>query len=200
LLGRDLAQLSVGVAIAGEQTQTVAARKLRPLPEACRVGTLVETVSDEPAERLAVAVTRALGYEGVCEVEILRDQSSGRMYLIEINARPWLQFALAAAAGRDLLAFLFDEGRSAEAPAGPSRVWLDFASDLWVCFGREAGLVRHGGLGWAGYLRSLLRANVYARWSLGDPNPFFRETMRLARQALTWASRIARAPTGDGHL
>jgi carbamoyl-phosphate synthase large subunit len=46
-----------------------------------------EVVEDAALDRAAAGVVRALQWEGPLEIELLRERSSGRFYLIEINAR-----------------------------------------------------------------------------------------------------------------
>ncbi|HUF80583.1 MAG TPA: hypothetical protein VMN03_05550 [Burkholderiales bacterium] len=186
LLGRKLRQYSVGLARTRGRMMTFVTRKLRPLPQACSTGTLVETVEQPEVEALARRAAELLDYEGIAEIEVLHDETSGENFLIEINARPWQQFALAAATGHDLLRFVLSEGPAAPGPASPGRagLWLDFKADLYACFGREGGLVRAGQLAFADYLRTLFRANVFARWSTADPGPFCRDA--LAFVAARW--------------
>ena len=181
LLRLNLAQISVGIAIVRDKALSVVARKLRPCPQACRVGTLVETVDDPAAEKVAVTVMRKLGYEGIAEVEILKDLDTGSMYVIEINARPWLQFALGEASGRDLLGFIVAGGRLGVPAKQKPRRWLDFSGDVWTCFNKMDGMVRLGKLSFVQYLLSLIHADVYARWSPNDPWPFLRDGLTLAR-------------------
>jgi D-aspartate ligase len=172
LLGRPMLQYSVGVARIGDASLAVVARKERPLPRACRVGTLVEAVREPRVEALALRVAALLDYRGIAEVEVLEDANSGELFLIEVNARPWIQFGLGLAAGRDLLGFLVSGGRGPE--AGPPRRarWISFPDDLYVCWSRDDGVVRRGELSFGAYLRSVLGASVYGRWSLRDPGPF----------------------------
>ena len=171
LLRRPLEQYSVGISRRDGRTLAVVARKVRPLPQACRVGTLVETVADAPeVEALARAAADCLRYEGIAEVEILRTGDDGALYLIEVNARPWVQFGIGAAAGRDLLRFQID-GR--EPLRGARRVrWISFPDDLWLCMNRDHGLVRRGQLSWTAWAASVLGARAHARWSIRDPGPF----------------------------
>lgn len=180
LLSRELTQYSVGLARTAGRMMTIVARKLRPPPEACSTGTLVETTEQPEIERLARRAADLLDYEGIAEIEVLHDEASGESFLIEINARPWLQFALGTATGRDLLRFVMSYGTAAEDPAysGRPALWLDFRADLRVCFSRN-GLVRTGRLAFADYLRSLARANVFARWTLADMGPFWRDALSL---------------------
>lgn len=185
LLDRPLTQFSVGFARHRGQMLSVVARKLRPLPTACAPGSLVETTSDTGVESLARHVAELLDYEGIGEVEILQDSASGENFLIEMNPRPWLQFALGAATGRDLLRLaVADEPIAAavRAAAGHAR-WLDFRADLRACFGAPDGLVRRGSVGPWAYLRSLLTASEFARWSRNDQRPFWRDLLDLLRLA-----------------
>jgi predicted ATP-grasp superfamily ATP-dependent carboligase len=192
LLGRRLQQFSVGAAVSAPTMMTVVTRKLRPPPDACAIGSLVEATEQPDVERLAQRALLALDYHGIAEVEILRDEDSGEVFLIEVNARPWLQFAIASARGRDLLAFVLERRASARGPPSTyikeRAVWLDFRYDLRVCFG-TGGLVRTGRLGLWAYLRSIARANVFARWSLSDPLPAWRDFCALLRSALSRAVR-----------
>jgi predicted ATP-grasp superfamily ATP-dependent carboligase len=113
LLGRRMQQFSVGAAVSAPTMVTVVTRKLRPPPDACAVGSLVEAMEQPDVERLAQRALLALDYHGIAEVEILRDEDSGEVFLIEVNPRPWLQFAIAAARGTDLLAFVLERRTSA---------------------------------------------------------------------------------------
>jgi len=74
LLGRHLQQFSVGAAVSETGMMTVVARKLRPPPDACAVGSLVEATEQPDVERLARRALSALDYHGIAEVEILRDE------------------------------------------------------------------------------------------------------------------------------
>jgi predicted ATP-grasp superfamily ATP-dependent carboligase len=190
LLGRRLQQFSVGAAVSAPTMMTVVTRNLRPPPAACGVGSLVEVTQQPDVERLAQRALLALDYHGIAEVEILRDEDSGEVFLIEVNARPWRQFAIAAAHGTDLLAFVLERRASARSSPTTYRhhraVWLDFRYDLRVCFGTN-GLVRTRRLGLWAYLRSIARANVFARWSLSDPLPAWRDFCSLLRRALSRA-------------
>jgi predicted ATP-grasp superfamily ATP-dependent carboligase len=193
LLGRRLQQFSVGAAVSAPGMMTVVTRKLRPPPDACAAASLVEATEQPDVERLARRALLALDYHGIAEVEILRDEDSGEVFLIEVNARPWQQFAIAATRGRDLLAFALE--RRATVRGSPvadidrRAVWLDFRDDFRVCFGAR-GLVRAGRLGVWAYLRSIARANVFARWALSDPLPAWKGFCALVQAALSRALRL----------
>jgi predicted ATP-grasp superfamily ATP-dependent carboligase len=140
---------------------TFVAIKRRPSPEVCGVGSYVELSPDAAVETLARRALDALDFRGIAEVEILRDEDSGRDYLIEINARPWVQYALGPASGHDLLSFMFFPDRHDPRRAATSgRRWLDLSADAYYCFSRTVGLVRDGRIPFRTYLSSVLRANT----------------------------------------
>ena len=174
LLGRSLVQYSVPFARRGGQMLLFTARKVRPSAELCQTGTFVEMCVDATIEELGRTAVERLDYFGIGEVEILRDTQTGENYLIEINARPWLQYALAPASNHDFLGLVL--GLPAKATGSSVRsgkTWLSLHQDLFVAFSRSIGMVRHGRLGVRAYLRSLARSNVFALFDWRDPAPFF---------------------------
>jgi len=174
LLGHRLTQYSVGLARDGSRMTSFVARKARPLPEDCAVGTFVELAPNAEVEAMARNVAENLDYFGIAEIEILYCHERCQGYLIEINARPWIQLALATASGHDFLEFLlapqrYDSGRERK----QGMRWLDMGGDFFNCFSRSVGLVRNGRIGLMVYLKSLVQANVYSKFSLRDPGPFW---------------------------
>ena len=162
LLSQRLTQFSVPFArdASGSMRSFVAA-KVRPPPHWCRVGTYVELSPDVRAEALARDVVSKLACFGIGEVEILFSHDSGEYFVVEVNARPWLQYPLAMASGHDFLAFLLGLSNVGAVPRKHGLRWLEFRSDLYTCFSRSEGLYWHGGLTTAGYVRSLWNANVF---------------------------------------
>lgn len=180
LLNRPVIQYSVGVACTGRDLTSFVAIKRRPLPEQSAVGTYVELAPNRGVEDLARTVVERLNYFGIAEVEILHDVERGASFVIEINARPWIQYALAYRSGHDFLRFLLDNpsyDRRAEIKTG--KCWIDFNGDLFNCFSRSIGLVRHGRIGLAEYLISLAKVNVPARFNLRDVRPFWYSVRQL---------------------
>lgn len=173
LLGRSLEQYSVPFARSGDRTLLFTARKVRPSAELCQTGTCVQMCIDERAEQLARAAIERLDYFGIGEVELLRDTQTGRDYLIEINARPWLQYALAPASKHDFLGLMLGLPAVASTAVRAGNTWISLKDDLFVAFSRSIGMVRNGRLGLIAYLLSLLRCNVFALFDWRDLRPFF---------------------------
>ncbi len=175
LLGRPLEQYSIPFARRAGITLLFSARKVRPPAEMCQTGTCVEMCVDERVVQLARTAVERLDYFGIGEVELLRDTATGKDYLIEINARPWLQYALAPASNHNFLGLVLGlPATGAMSAVQTGRTWVDLYQDLFVAFSRSIGVVRHGHLGLVAYLLSLTRCNVFALFDWRDPRPFLR--------------------------
>lgn len=173
LLRPGLRQYSVGAARnADGEVVTLLAEKLRPDAAQCAGGTFVGLAQHAGIEDLAAQALRRLDFFGVAEVEILCDPSTGEAWLVEINARPWLQFGLPYACGVDLLAHLTGVPPRTRPRSRRDHAWLYFHSDLYACFSRSSGMVRNGNLGLYDYVVSLVKADVHPVWDLADPMPF----------------------------
>jgi predicted ATP-grasp superfamily ATP-dependent carboligase len=182
LLGQRLIQYSVPFARRGSEILSFVAQKVRPPADWCSTGTCVELSPNAEVEALARRSVEALDYFGIGEVEILHSLDSDRSYLVEINARPWVQYSLATASGHNFLGFLLWPDR-VDTPPTVKRglTWLNFSDDSYVCFSRSQGIVRRGRLSVFDYLRSVLRANVYALFSWRDPKPWFLHSLEWLR-------------------
>jgi len=174
LLGRDLEQFSVGFVRRNESIASIVLLKRRPTAGACECGTFVERVIAPEVQALGEMVAIELDYFGIGEVEILRDSSTGECFVIEVNARPWLQFGLVTAAGYDWLTFLLNPDHyRPPALEKLSGAWLSFTDDLYVCFSRSVGDVRYGRIKLWTYLWSVSRVRAFSPGSFDDRRPFF---------------------------
>jgi predicted ATP-grasp superfamily ATP-dependent carboligase len=184
LLDRQVVQYSVPFARRGAEITCFVARKVRPPASWARTGTYVELQPNAEVEGLAVRALEALDYFGIGEVEILQSEQDGRSYLIEINARPWVQYTIASASGHGLLSFLLG-ARPAEVRRKKQGIrWLNLGADLYVCFSRSEGLYLRGELGLAQYVRSVLKANAFAFFDWRDPWPAMTELGALIGQVV----------------
>lgn len=174
LLSERLTQYSVPFARRSDAaTLSFVARKLRPEPRECSQGSFVTSTSDAEVEQLGRLAAERAEYYGIGEVEILHAHDSGRNYIIEINARPWLQYALAPATGNDFLGLMLRTA-SADAPKAHQgrKTWINLRNDRAVAFCESTGSVRQRRLTLGAYLRSLASSNVYAVLDVRDPMPF----------------------------
>lgn len=183
LLGAGIAQYSVPFAAREGSIVSFVARKVRPPASWARTGTYVELCPNPAVEALARRAIAALECRGIGEVEILHSEADGRSWLIEINQRPWVQYALATRSRHDFLAFMLKADRRAREPVKNGVRWLSLRGDLYVCLSRGEGLVRRGELGLSAWICSLLTANCHAHFAWRDPGPAINEVMAFAREA-----------------
>jgi predicted ATP-grasp superfamily ATP-dependent carboligase len=193
LLGRRLVQYSVPYAVmsgvapgacAPEHILAFVASKRRPLPDRCSVGCYVELSPQAEVLALARRAILALDLRGIGEVEILHDADTGENFLIEINARPWLQYALAPASGHDFLAACLGLASRPSLPRARQQglAWIDLKPDLYNAFSRRNGAVRRGEIRLLDYLRSLLRPAIHAKFDWRDPVPVMHAWWQRGRQ------------------
>src|SRR5690606_10265865 len=124
LVTQTLIQLSVGAARNRRgEVRTFLAGTVRPPSYRCAGGTLVPPVEVEGIENLAREVLDRLDYFGVAEVEILHDSSTARSAVVEVDARPWLQFGLPFACGLDLIRHALDESARHQRRRG-THAWI----------------------------------------------------------------------------
>lgn len=188
LLRPNIRQYSVGLAreFSG-RIRSMVGEKLRSYPEQCAGGTYVILSAQDDVLSLATRAIKTLDYFGIAEVEILRDDRTGECFLIEINARPWVQLGLAQKAGLDFLGFVLGRADTHAGVAVKPRPlrWLNFEADVYGCLSRDNGAVWRGRLTLGEYLRSVFAANVFAIWDATDPQPFFRSTWQMLWRRVT---------------
>lgn len=186
LLRPNVEQYSVGVACNDKGANRVfVAKKLRPAAESCAGGTYVVASPDEQVASLVVDAVQALDLYGIAEIEVLKDVDTGELYLLEVNARPWVQYALAVHSGFDFLRFLirsnsYDFGSETQY----GKRWLSFADDLYTVFSRSEGMLASRKIGFWEYLRTLMSANVFSLWNWRDPMPYLVSMRRLLQNSI----------------
>jgi predicted ATP-grasp superfamily ATP-dependent carboligase len=135
LLGLTPSQVSVGFCRrANGDCITFVAEKIRPFANFCGTGTFVKsTECFEYVRSIALSVAEKMNFVGIGEMEFLVDHRSEQAYLIEINARPWMQFSLSKHAGVDIIAFaLNDELTCSENQQSfiGENAWCNFGRDF----------------------------------------------------------------------
>jgi D-aspartate ligase len=156
----------------GEPVASAVARRLRQYPPDFGHGSsFVETLGEQPAiEAAARRLLAAIGYTGLVEIEFKRDSRSGRLQLLDVNARAWAWHTLGRRAGVDFayLAWQLARGEAVlEARGLPGARWVRATTDLPAAL----TYIRRGGLSVGGYLRSLRPPLECAVFALDDPVP-----------------------------
>jgi predicted ATP-grasp superfamily ATP-dependent carboligase len=197
--GDDLQQLSIGACLDrnGEVVASFTARKRRQGTKGTGVGLYVETVEDAEAQTTALNLLRALKCVGLAEVELKRHAQTGQLYVIEINARVWLQVSLAAAAcGINFPALYYTLAADQPLPAIDAHkshrraAWQDLCHDCHATF-RRGGYRAAGSVSVLGWLRQSLRASEGPFLDFRDPLPAVAWMCHLAGKAFFWHHRGA---------
>ena len=148
--------------------------KVLEFPSPGGTATLVVTSSvDAPfygeALSLASSVVKALGYNGVFEVEVILHDS--QLWFIEINPRFWLQHEIFSAMGVNVARMYFDlcMGNEVRVDVPRSREGL-----AWIHEGVLASLPPNGKEIFLVIYNILFKKKVFAHWRAGDIRPLVR--------------------------
>ena len=104
---------------AGRLRACFARRRLRMFPPGLGNSTLSETIRLADAADAVAALERlfaGIGFTGLFDAEFKRDERDGVAKILEVNARPWWQLGLAAAAGLDLVVLSYRDAAGGEPP------------------------------------------------------------------------------------
>lgn len=82
--------------------------KLREHPLQFGTATFAESIMEPMLLNLSEKLIKHFSYNGVCEIEFLKDPSDNQYKLIEINARTWLWVGLAKACGVDYGLYIYN--------------------------------------------------------------------------------------------
>lgn len=180
LLRPGIRCFSVGLARRPDgRIMSLTAERVRPLPEQCAAGTFVRLTPQPLVQELAESVAEKLDLDGIAEVEIVSNQDATELSVIEVNARPWLQFPLADRSGHALLAFLLGRPAAAPRPRQTDGIrWIDTTADRYICFSRHRGLVWDGKVRALDWFRAAFAAETHPVWSWRDPGPLLHSLMK----------------------
>jgi predicted ATP-grasp superfamily ATP-dependent carboligase len=166
------------------------ARKIVQAPSEFGTGCVIESAPIpellEPSTRLC----RALGYEGIAEIEFKWDSRDGSVKLIEINARHWDWHQLGDASGVNLsrVAYRHLSGEVVE-PVMPTYRPATWIAEDTLLLHALAGMCRGEFGPIKAWQRSSSGPRMYSIFSERDPVPFFRYATTLlpvlARRAAT---------------
>jgi predicted ATP-grasp superfamily ATP-dependent carboligase len=166
------------------------ARKRRQGTNGTGVGLYVERVDDAEAEAAAIALLRELKCVGLSEVELKRHSENGRLYVIEINARVWLQVGLAGACGINFPELYYNLATGLPTPSVSanrtrSMAWQDLCHDCWATF-RRGGYRSKGAVTVMQWFAQTLRARTGPVASMRDPMPAVAWMCHLAAKFALW--------------
>ncbi|HDQ45726.1 MAG TPA: ATP-grasp domain-containing protein [bacterium] len=161
----------------GEVYGRIVAKRPRQHPrDFGQATTYARTLALPEIEKMGNLFLKSIGFEGVCEVEFIRDRRDGRFKLLEVNPRIWGWHTLAEAAGVPLgyLAYRDGIGRPVRVEGYETDVsWMRLLTDIPTVFKEIA----RKELSVTDYLKSLRGHRAFAVLAKDDPVPFFSELM-----------------------
>lgn len=141
-----------------------------------------------------------LHYHGIFGIEWLQDRSSGALYMIDFNARPFSTIGHLRDCGLNLPLLAYRELTGADLSAQPlqpplrHKYWIDLVRDIETCRSKRES----GELGRREWLYSLLRCRSFAYWDWRDPGPGLYVLWQIARRALRFLRKRVSPAVVDG--
>jgi D-aspartate ligase len=161
---------------ASEPLAYFTARKIVQEPSEFGTGCVVESTPLPELLEPSVRLCRALGYQGLAEIEYKREVRNGTLKLIEINPRHWDWHQLGDASHVNLTwaAYRHLAGETVE-PVQPRIQHATWIAEDALLTHALAGMCQ-GEFGAFKALRRFSRHTMCSIFSMADPLPFFRYT------------------------
>lgn len=148
-------------------------RKIRTYPALTGESSYIRMQADGELEALGIDLVRRIPLKGPFKIDFKRDRESGRLYVLEVNARYTLWHYLGAVNGVNLPGVAYDYMVHGQRPPSHARAagkyrWVSMGLDYRAY--REAA--RQGRLSAGGWIASLAQApRIYQVFAWGDPAP-----------------------------
>lgn len=167
------------------------AKKLRQWPLRVGQSSLGVECRDDTVLNLAVNFFAAARYRGLAYLEVKKERSSGRYFIIEPNvARPTGRSAIAEAGGVELLLTAYSDALSLPLPQERTQA---YGAAKWIHVRRDTQAAwsawRAGDLTIKEWRESIRGVNCFAVWSARDPMPFFIDLIHTLRALITTIPR-----------
>ena len=149
---------------------SMVARRTRQHPANFGTGTFVETIDNAQVEVQAETLLKAVGYNGMVEMEFKLDARDGSYKLLDVNPRTWTWNSLGAPAGVDFPLAMWRLARGETLPrmrAQSGAAWMYFSRDFPEALREIIG----GKLSAAQYLRAFRKPMALGAFALDDPIP-----------------------------
>jgi predicted ATP-grasp superfamily ATP-dependent carboligase len=194
LLDHHVVQYSVPFCRTRNVTVSYVARKERPHPRFCAVGTFVLCVDQPRVQFIAKRLVNMLGYYGVGELEILHDLKRDQLFIIELNARPWTQMSLSSFLGYEFIGSLITDAPPTRRPKRKTKgAWVSFYDDLYSFKLSLRLLFPDDRLKRIlSYVLSLFHIRVFCYFCLRDPLPAFLMNIDVIKSLLRRHTRYHR--------
>jgi|GEM_PF-798033 len=151
----------------------------------------IESEIIEQTQRLL----NTIDYHGIFGIEWLHDIATGKLHLIDFNARPFSTISHLADCGLNLPYLAVRELAGADLsdvallPTLKHKFWVDFSRDFETFTIKNA----NGKITLFEWLRSLVRCRSFAYWNWKDPGPWLHQAFALLQRISKrgWRAAIA---------
>lgn len=148
-------------------------QKIREHPIFFGTATCSQSIYEPQILNLAIPLLKSLNYDGVCEIEFLKDPRDGKYYLIEINPRTWLWVGLAKACGIDYAMIMYNHmhylPQAFENNYDLGKYWKNEITDTIFSF---IGLLKRQ-ISFKSFVNHFNKPIVKALYNKNDPMPFW---------------------------
>lgn len=159
-------------------------KKMRILPIDYGNACACKTAWKPDVVNICLNLLQKIGYYGLAEAEIQRDERDGKLKLVEINARSTTETRLAARCGMNMEYIAYRDALGLKInkihPAKLDVIWIDILRDIQSIFSRE-GYLAQKKITLTRWLQSLRGEREYAFLAWEDPLPFIVLLFRFFR-------------------
>lgn len=150
-------------------------KKIRIQPIDYGNACVCKTVWEPEAVKLCIELLEKIGYSGLAEAEIQKDENDGQFKLVEINARSTTENRLSAKCGLNMEYIAYNDmiGKVTKTiPQGDKNiVWVDIIRDILTVFS-PGGYLSEKKITISQWIGSLKGTREYAFFFWRDPLPF----------------------------
>jgi D-aspartate ligase len=168
----------------GRPLASITARRVRQYPaDLGRASTYVETIDCAEVAESGQRFLSECRFDGLAEVEFMRDPRDGALKLLDVNPRVWGWHGLCQRAGVDFPYLAYERAvfhSVSPSQARPGVRWLRLSTDLPTA-ARE---ILRGNIRALPYLRTLFQRHDSATFARDDPAPAFHELPMLVTTML----------------
>lgn len=159
-------------------------KKMRILPIDYGNACVCKTVWEPDVVNIGLNLLQEIGYYGLAEAEIQRDERDGKLKLVEINARSTTETRLTAKCGMNMEYIAYRDALGLKInkihPAKLAVIWIEILRDIQSIFSRE-GYLAQKKITITQWLQSMRGEREYAFLAWEDPVPFIVLLFRFFR-------------------
>lgn len=154
----------------GGKSVWVCYRRRREFPEGFGSGTRLTTIPSFAHHTRLIEFLDHVGHQGLFDAEFKLDPRSGKLQLLDVNARAWWQNALPTRCGINMVALAYEDAVKPDSSRSfPAQAYTEGVE--WVHGYNDYMAAKDGGMRLGAWLRSVPALGEFAFWAPDDPLP-----------------------------